>query len=43
VYYGVADRELVAICRSVCVQIAASIDAHEPLKRDLLDFAAQRA
>ncbi|MEO9135087.1 MAG: metalloregulator ArsR/SmtB family transcription factor [Casimicrobiaceae bacterium] len=41
VYYGVADPEFVSICRSVCVQIAARIDAHEPLKRDLLGFAVQ--
>jgi DNA-binding transcriptional ArsR family regulator len=39
VYYGVADPEFVSICRSVCVQIAARIDAHAPLKRDLLGFA----
>ena len=41
VYYAVADPEFVAICRSVCVQIAARIDAAAPLKRDLLGFAAQ--
>jgi DNA-binding transcriptional ArsR family regulator len=39
VYYGVADPEFVSICRSVCVQIAARIDANAPLKRDLLGFA----
>lgn len=42
VHYAVADPEFVAICRNVCVQIAARIDAHAPLKRDLLDFAAKR-
>ena len=42
VYYGVADPEFVSICRSVCVQIAARIDSHAPLKRELLGFAAQR-
>ena len=42
VYYGVADPEFVSICRSVCVQIAGRIDAHAPLRRDLLGFAAQR-
>ena len=41
VYYGVADPELVSICRSVCVQIAGRIDAAAPLARDLLGFAAQ--
>jgi DNA-binding transcriptional ArsR family regulator len=41
VFYGVADREFVSICRSVCVQIAGRIDATAPLKRDLLGFAAQ--
>ena len=41
VYYAVADPEFVAICRSVCIQIAARIDAAAPLKRDLLGFAAQ--
>lgn len=40
VYYGVADPEFVAICRSVCVEIAARIDSHQPLKRELLGFAA---
>ena len=42
VYYGVADPEFVAICRSVCVQIAGRIDASVPLRQDLLGFAAQR-
>jgi DNA-binding transcriptional ArsR family regulator len=40
VYYGVADPELVSICRSVCVHIAARIDAAAPLARGLLGFAA---
>lgn len=39
VYYGVADPEFVSLCRSVCVNIAARIDAHAPLKRDLMTFA----
>jgi DNA-binding transcriptional ArsR family regulator len=43
VYYRVADPEFVAICRSVCVQIAGRIDEQKPLKRDLLQFAAARA
>jgi DNA-binding transcriptional ArsR family regulator len=42
VYYRVTDPEFVAICRAVCVRIAGRIEAGEPLRRDLLDFAAQR-
>jgi DNA-binding transcriptional ArsR family regulator len=41
VYYRVADREFVEICRSVCVQIASRIEEQKPLKKDLLQFAAQ--
>jgi DNA-binding transcriptional ArsR family regulator len=41
VYYRVADPEFVAICRSVCVQIASRIDEQKPLRRDLLQFAAR--
>jgi DNA-binding transcriptional ArsR family regulator len=41
VHYRVSDPELVEICRTVCVHIAARIDAGEPLKRDLLDFAGR--
>ena len=33
VYYRVADREFVEICRSVCVQIAGRIDEQKPLKQ----------
>jgi DNA-binding transcriptional ArsR family regulator len=40
-YYQVADPELVAICRTVCVQIAGRIDARAPLREELLDFAAR--
>ena len=43
VYYRVADPELVEICRTVCVHIAARMDAAAPLKRDLLEFAARPA
>jgi len=43
VYYRVADPELVTICRTVCVQIAARIDAGVPLKDDLLAFAGRPA
>lgn len=42
-YYQVADPELVAICRSVCVQIAGRIDARAPLREELLEFAARTA
>ena len=41
VYYRVAEPEFVDICRTVCVQIASRIDDQEPLKRDLLQFAAR--
>jgi DNA-binding transcriptional ArsR family regulator len=40
VYYRVNDPEFVEICRNVCVQIAGRIDARQPLKKDLLEFAA---
>ena len=40
VYYRVNDPELVEVCREVCVQIAGRIDARQPLKKDLLEFAA---
>ncbi|MDQ6621033.1 MAG: metalloregulator ArsR/SmtB family transcription factor [Pseudomonadota bacterium] len=43
VRYQVADPELVAICRTVCVQIAGRIDARQPLREDLLQFAAGRS
>ena len=36
VYYSVADPDLAALCRSVCVRIAAEIDEQQPLCRDLL-------
>jgi DNA-binding transcriptional ArsR family regulator len=42
VYYRVADPEFVEICRSVCVQIASRIDEQKPLRKDLLQFAANR-
>ena len=41
VYYKVTDPEFVEICRTVCVRIAGRIEAGEPLKHDLLEFAAQ--
>jgi DNA-binding transcriptional ArsR family regulator len=42
VFYKVVDPEFADMCRSVCVRIAGRIEAGEPLRRDLLDFAGQR-
>jgi DNA-binding transcriptional ArsR family regulator len=42
VLYKVLDPELVEICRSVCIRIASRIEAGEPLKRELLDYASAR-
>jgi DNA-binding transcriptional ArsR family regulator len=42
VFYQVLDPELTNVCRAVCVRIASRIEAGEPLKRDLLDYAAAR-
>lgn len=36
VYYRVADVAMVEICRTVCNQIAGSLDEKKPLKRELL-------
>ena len=41
VLYRVTDQDFIQICRNVCVQIAGRIDARQPLKHDLLAFAAQ--
>lgn len=41
VYYRVANPEFVEVCRTVCVQIASRIEEQRPLKKDLLQFAAQ--
>lgn len=41
VYYQITDSEFVEICRTVCVRIAGQIDDQKPLKKDLLQFAAQ--
>ncbi len=41
VLYRVTDAEVVEICRTVCVRIAGRIDAGLPLKKELLEFAAQ--
>jgi DNA-binding transcriptional ArsR family regulator len=42
VFYKVIDPEFAAMCRAVCVRIASRIEAGEPLRRELLEFAAQR-
>lgn len=39
VFYKVLDPELTEICRKVCVRIASRIEAGEPLRRELLDYA----
>ena len=36
VYYRVADVAMVEICRTVCNQIAGSMDEKKPLRRELL-------
>lgn len=41
VYYHVADPEFVEICRSVCIRIAGRIDEQKPLRKDLLQYAAE--
>ncbi len=41
VYYRIADRAFIDICRSVCVQIASRIDERAPLRDGLLEFAAR--
>ena len=38
VYYAVADLNLIELCRSVCVRIAAEIDEQQPMRRDLLQL-----
>ena len=41
IYYSVTDPEFVEVCRNVCVQVAGRIDARQPLRKDLLEFAAR--
>lgn len=36
VYYRVADVAMIEICRTVCNQIAGSLDDKKPLRRELL-------
>ena len=42
VFYRLVDPEFAQMCRTVCVRIASRIESGEPLRRELLDFAAQR-
>jgi DNA-binding transcriptional ArsR family regulator len=42
VFYKVIDPEFAEMCRTVCVRIASRIEAGEPLRRELLEFAAER-
>jgi DNA-binding transcriptional ArsR family regulator len=42
VFYKVIEPEFADMCRTVCVRIASRIEAGEPLRRELLDFAAHR-
>ncbi|HVF65766.1 MAG TPA: metalloregulator ArsR/SmtB family transcription factor [Casimicrobiaceae bacterium] len=42
VLYRLIDAEFAQICRMVCVRIAGQIEAEAPLRRELLDFAANR-
>ena len=42
VLYRLDDPEFAQICRMVCVRIAGRIEAVEPLKQELLDYAAAR-
>jgi len=36
VYYNVADQTMIELCRSVCNQIASTIEGRRPLRRHLL-------
>jgi DNA-binding transcriptional ArsR family regulator len=38
VFYQVADRTLVELCRTACGRIASQIDERRPLKKALLKF-----
>jgi DNA-binding transcriptional ArsR family regulator len=42
VCYRLVDPEFAEICRRVCVRIAGQIQAGEPLRRDLLEYASGR-
>ena len=42
VLYRLLDPEFAQICRTMCVRIAGRMQADEPLKQGLLDYAADR-
>jgi len=42
VHYRLLDPEFAQICRTMCVRVAGRIEAGEPLKQELLDYAAAR-
>lgn len=42
VLYRLLDPEFAQICRTMCIRIAGRIEADEPLRRGLLDYAAAR-
>jgi len=42
VFYRLLDPEFAQICRIVCVRIAGRIEADEPLRQELLEYAALR-
>ena len=42
VFYRLLDEDFADICRTVCVRIAGRIEADQPLRRGLLDYAAAR-
>lgn len=42
VFYRIADPALIEICRTVCTQIAGSIDEREPLRKGLAKLLPPR-
>lgn len=42
VFYKVADKTMLEICRTVCTQIAGQIDEREPLRKGLLQLIPGR-
>jgi DNA-binding transcriptional ArsR family regulator len=38
VFYRVADQELVAVCRSVCVRVASELDGNKALKKNFKEL-----
>lgn len=41
VFYRIADPKFADVCSMVCVQMANRIDAHKPLREELLAFASR--